>query len=741
MDVNEAQERFNLRSFEPKTEYSTDEDFIINDFYSPCLKLSTKYDRAVGYFRANIYRELGVDLLNFAKRGGKIRLICSPDIPKNDEEAAREGYDLRGKRTQIEQEISLIHILQEMAKYPKERDCLDMLRLLIEKNSMELYIATRPGGIYHRKIGVFYDTNNNYISFSGSGNETQRAISEIEDWANDEEFDVYRSWGNEFERHKALVKVKYFEKLLNSKTKTKVRPLNTIEREEIMKFRSHQNFDACLPGAQERSLRKLIVKEPISTYGKFEAFINGRKVKPYYFQQNAIEHWELKNNIGMLSMATGTGKTITALFAISRFIREGRLIVIIVPSKILIDQWKSNITDFFPSVPILIAGGGYDWKINTMKRIFVQKIEQPRIILTTMATASSPDFISFLNQAIDAVLVVDEAHRIGSPQYRNILKNLNFKEKLGLSATPERLFDDEGNKVITDTFGTEPVYLLPIWGKVKLSKDDEEEIPILGNFLSKYYYYFEKINLTANEQKEWDEITQEAKQFIGRHPDALKETGSEKDKQRLDLYYIQRSRILKKAQGKIQIASKVIMEKYNDQSRWIVYCEDEEQMNAVASTIRLQNKNLTVLNYHSKMNENERDRTLEFFERNPSVIVSIRCLDEGVDIPIVNGALILASSTNPRQYIQRRGRVLRKAKTKGIAIIIDALVLPEMKDNDDYQPIIKSELSRAWNFAQHAENSEITHELWELGIKYGADLNNDGSLSFNEVSTEEENGI
>lgn len=734
---NKSERDCDLRKFTPKPEYNTEDDCIVKDFYAPCLARSVKYDRAVGYFRANIYRELGEDLLMFAKRGGKVRLICSPDIPKPDEEAAREGYELRGKRTEIDQDITLLQILRTMSKNPKERDCLDMLRLLIEKGSMELFVATRPGGIYHRKVGVFYDTCGNYIAFSGSGNETQRAVSEIEDWANDEEFDVYMSWGTEFESLKANSKAKYFERLLSIGTSnTKIRPLNTVEREEISKYRSHSDFDDCLSGARERSTIKTASKP--NTNSKFETVKNGRKVKPYYYQQLAIEEWNKNQNVGMLSMATGTGKTFTALFALNELLRSGRLAVIVVPSKLLLEQWTDNITEFYPGIPLLLAGGSNNWRGNSMKRIFISNIKQPKIILATMATAASPDFIAFLKQSNNPILVADEAHRIGSPKYRTILNEIKFKERLGLSATPERLFDEEGNEAIMKAFGEKPVYLLPLFGKVKLSEEDEEEIPILGNFLTKYNYYFNTVNLTLEEQQKWNEITIEIKRFFGSHPELIQDGGSARDQERLELLYINRSRILKKAVGKIDIACKAITEKYDEGSRWIIYCEDEEQMNSVAEAIRERHRNLAVLIYHSNMNEAERDRTLQYFERHPSVIVSIRCLDEGVDIPNVDGALILASSTNPRQYIQRRGRVLRKARGKRIATIIDALVLPETPDEDEQMPVVRSELSRAWNFAKHAENSEITHELWKIGIRYGADLINDEDISFSDEEETEE---
>ncbi len=732
-----SKKKYDLREFEPKSEYNTEDDLIVKDFYSPCLTHSIKYDRAVGYFRANIYRELGEDLLFFAKKGGKVRLICSPDMPELDEKAAREGYDLRGKRSKVDQEISLLYIIRKMAKHPKERDCLNMLRLLIEKESMDLFVATRPGGIYHRKVGVFYDSIGNYISFSGSGNETQRAVSEIEDWANDEEFDVYRSWGTEFEIHKAESKMKYFQKLLKGKTsKTKIRPLNEIEREEILKYRSFSNFDDCLPGAIQRG-KKDNKSKNIKTK-KYEAKINGRKIKPYYYQRLAIEKWENNNNIGMLSMATGTGKTITALFAIKKFINEGRLILIVVPSKLLLNQWKKNIDGFYPNTPLLLAGGGYNWRNNKLKRIFISNINKPKIILATMATASSKDFISFLKKAKNPMLIADEAHRIGSPKYRKLLNFIQFNEKMGLSATPERLFDNIGNEAIIKNFGEKPVYHLPIGGKVKLSEDDEEETAILGKFLTKYNYYFDTVKLNSNEQAEWNKITVDIKNFLIKHLELIKGDGSEKDQRKLELMYINRSRLLKKAEGKIDLACRAIKENYRSDSNWIIYCEDEEQMNAVASALRQENKDLSILIYHSNMDNSERERTLQYFERHPSIIVSIRCLDEGVDIPIVDGALILASSTNPRQYIQRRGRVLRRSKGKRIAIIIDALILPDISSENDQMPIIRSELSRAWNFAKNAENSEITHELWKIGIKYGADLIKDNEISFIEEDLEEE---
>ena len=705
-----------LQDIELKPEYNTEDDDIINDLYSPCLSVSKRYDRAVGYFRANIYRELGEALLDFAISGGRVRIVCSPDIPAKEEETAREGYELRGHRSSREIETSLVELFEVMSRDPKELDCLNMLRVLIENGSLDLYIAVKFGGIYHRKIGIFYDSHENMVVFSGSGNETQRAVSSIEDWSNDEEFDLYKSWGSEFESSKALRKALYLERLFDGGTKnTRVRAINDLERNALAKYRSYSNLEDCRKGAKMRDMQR---KKQQSS----------NAISLYYYQTQAIEAWESAGRLGILSMATGTGKTITALSAISKLIREGRTILILVPSRILLSQWKDNIIKLYPDVPLLLAGGGHNWKNNIAKRMFISNYPQPRIILATMSIASTKDFIEYFSQAENPILIADEVHRLGSTTNRIILQ-LNFKEKLGLSATPERLFDQEGDEALKAVFGCTPIYDLPLSGKVKLSRNDDKEIPILGKFLSYYDYDFEIVNLTEEEQNQWNKITSEIARII---PLRLKQNEDFKftnDKKLLNLF-IRRARIQKNSQAKIECACRVIKEKYPENGRWIIYCDNFKQMEAIANILRINIKYVPILIYHSEMSQADKDLTLKHLESQPGIIVSIRCLDEGVDIPAVDGALILSSSTNPREYIQRRGRVLRKAKGKKKALIIDTIVLP-MPDSkhSDFLPMVRSELARAWEFAKLADNKDVPHRLWRLCEEDGVDLNSDAQLS------------
>lgn len=726
MDIQETRhnnEKVGLKNIILKSEYNTDDDDIIADLYRPCLENSDNYDRAVGYFRANIYQELGEDLLNFVIKGGKVRIVCSPHIPEPDEMAAREGYTLRGTRSSNEVQMDLIRILEYMSNHPKDLDCLEMLRLLIEKGSLELYVAVRPGGIYHRKIGMFSDKHGNKIVFSGSGNETLPAIGAIEDWVNDEDFDVYRNWGNTFEVYKAGIKEQHLINLLSGRSgRTKVRPLNEIEQEYLNRFRSYNNFEDCRSGARERTLF-------------FKKETKESRITPYFFQKEAIDAWKKAGMVGMLSMATATGKTYTALFAIEQLLKQGKPILIVVPTTILLNQWHKNISTIYPNVPVFLAGGKHNWRSQANKRIFISDLKISRIILSTMATAASNDFLEFLGQANNLVLIADEAHRLGSPTYRKIL-NLNYFAKLGLSATPERLFDTEGSEALINAFGEKHVYYLPIESRVRLSIDNEKEVPILGHFLSRYNYCFYTVHLEKNEQEKWDELTSKISRLYAQFKSRESRNDETETDSGIKLLLIQRARIIKKAQNKINVISGIIRERYPSNGRWIVYCEDEIQLNSVISILRKEHQQKVILKYHSMMHQSDRDNSIKYFVNNPSIIVSIRCLDEGVDVPQADGAIILASSSNPRQYIQRRGRVLRKGINKEKSSIIDVLVLPTYTELDTHHSIVKGELARAWNFAQNAMNRDVTHELWKICVNYNVDIEIDAKNGIEDVDLE-----
>lgn len=211
-----------------------------------------------------------------------------------------------------------------------------------------------------------------------------------------------------------------------------------------------------------------------------------------------------------------------------------------------------------------------------------------------------------------------------------------------------------------------------------------------------------------------------------------KNKSDNQENEAIDLLLIKRSRIIKKAENKIKIVTKILEERYPSSGKWLVYCEDKDQLSLVSKEIASNFPNIVALQYYNDTSPEKRDMVLKYFESNPSIIVSIRCLDEGANIPAADGAIILASSSNPRQYIQRRGRVLRTAKGKKHATIIDVLVLPKEEDPQVPFSIVKGELARAWNFARNAQNKEMSHELWKKCLEYAVNIEEDAKVGLEE---------
>jgi len=182
--------------------------------------------------------------------------------------------------------------------------------------------------------------------------------------------------------------------------------------------------------------------------------------------------------------------------------------------------------------------------------------------------------------------------------------------------------------------------------------------------------------LNEQEASEYAEFTRKIRVLGRRRADEDKSSEGDRKKELLKLLLVRRAAIIKSAVQKVEVATNVIAERYSPKGRWIVYCQDENQLNAVAKELRLRNKHTSILTYHSKMSQSEREMVLNLFEKEPSLIISIRCLDEGVDIPTADGALILASSMIPRIYSEE-GKSSEEGDGKNVAQIIDVLVLPD----------------------------------------------------------------
>lgn len=675
-----------------KTDYRTGRDDPVEDFYEPCLRVSNRYSRAVGYFRSSIFIITGESVIDFVKNGGKIRLVCSPELTIGDIQAIE-----RGQKTQ--QEISLEKLsieIDEMISESNENYSVNVLATLVRVGVLEIKIAIRESGrgIYHEKLGIFQDTESNIVSFIGSANETFNAWHAS---GNFEAIEVFCSWHGGSEGDRSKRHLQDFEDIWLDVS----RGIKTIDMPDALRDKILTIADDNIEKIDLDKLRKR--KASITTHHQKTKKIDN--LLPH--QKNAIKLWKEAGYRGIFEHATGSGKTVTALGAINEHVSAGHPALVLVPSQLLLKQWIGEATEEIEGCTWLAAGAGNNgWKKNNRLKNFLSGVtpNEKRIVIATMQTASTDEFLEQIPSNTNLMIVGDEVHQIGSNANSKAL-SIKANKRLGLSATPIRYGDPEGTQKIFDYFGNVLPPVITLYDAIQAGR------------LVDYEYFPHIINLTAEEAEEWKKLSSDIRREIAIHSS---EEGGIRISNRAKMMLIQRSRIAKKSVVKISLAANVIKENYSEGERWLVYCEDQEQLKDVTEAIK--KIGIAPLVYYSDM-EGDSEQTLKLFQMQGGVLVSIRCLDEGIDIPSISHALILASSQNPRQFIQRRGRVLRKHHSKVFAAIHDAIVVPVSLDDEPEQfSLLKSELIRAHEFSSHALNRSAGEALTIIGSKLGINL-------------------
>ncbi len=664
-----------------KTEYRSLKEDSVSDFYRPCLLNSVNYKRAVGYFQSTVYNVIGTSIVEFARRGGRTELICSPELSEEDIDSIALGYarksDVVGDR--------LLQQIEELLAAEETAFNTRVLATLISVGALEIKVAVRADrkGLYHEKIGVFSDGIGNAVSFKGSANETW---SGWHPQGNFESIEVFCSWRGGLEAERVKKHTAHFDALWAE---------DDLDI-EVFSF----------PTEAVAHLKKAAFKDLDAMHPKDIPPSEKRRTSLPH-QDAAVSAWLSRGGRGIFEHATGSGKTFTALMVIRRHIEAGKPALVVVPSRLLLDQWASEIKDEISEAALLLAGGGNNaWRAPHRLRGLTgpDTAHGGRIVLATMQTASMAAFRDTIIDGEHLLLVADEVHQIGSPQHTHIM-TLNAGCRLGLSATPIRYGDPEGTRRIFEYFGGIIPPPITLTDAIEASR------------LVPYEYFPHALNLTEEEADEWRNYTDRIRREIARQkPD---DAGVCPLSDKAKMLLIQRSRIAKKAATKVGLACDVLKVHFEKGQSWLVYCEDADQLAQVLAALR--QEGMEPVEYHSKM-EGDRASTMSWFRSFGGILVSIRCLDEGVDIPDVSHALILASSQNPRQFIQRRGRVLRRTADKQVAIVHDTIVAPVSADYEPEQiSLLKSELLRAIEFADHAINKGAGAELRDIAISMGID--------------------
>ncbi|MGL6101517.1 MAG: DEAD/DEAH box helicase family protein [Fusobacteriaceae bacterium] len=645
-----------------KTSYRSDSDNIYCDFLEKCLKNSVSYDRAVGYFTSDSLYLLLEGVENLIKNKGKMRIVTSPMLSEKDVLAIKDSGSTEIINLKIEQELENFY-------KGKKDDITKIFSWLISKNIIEIKIAYQKkcDGIYHEKFGIFRDSEKNKIAFSGSVNETIGGISR-----NFESIDVYSSLDGVRELERIQNKEKDFENLWINKTNK----IEVINIDEAIK-----NKIVSLAPSDIEIEQILKIKEN-------KEKINGLKhpewLKIREYQNDAFEAWKFKEYKGILEMATGSGKTLTALNIMTEVSKNKRMFFIVVcPQTYLVRQWAEEIREFGVKA-VICNSENKNWKDQINNKIFLlnENVLDVAVAVVTNKTLQNASFLRAIKRVKkEKMIVIDECHNIGSFSFEEFLQKdelQNMSMKLGLSATPDRQGDQKGNEIIEKYLG-EIVF--------KFSLEDA----IKGDFLTNYKYYPYLVTLTEDEEREYIELSKK----IASMSSFKSENSIEKKKESTarEMLLFKRARLLNLTNSKIEKLLEIIEE---ESSNNLIYVgagkskseEEDGEKKFIDRTIDVLSNNLDfkVMKFTSMESKDERIEVIEKFKNKEiNAVVAIKCLDEGINIPSIERAYILGSTGNYREYVQRRGRILRKSFNKSIAEIYDFLVVP--RSYYSYQPV------------------------------------------------------
>ncbi|MDH7576987.1 MAG: DEAD/DEAH box helicase family protein [Bacillota bacterium] len=672
--------------------YDSEQYDLIRDLQVPLLAHSRDYLRGVGFFTSGWLRLAAQGVVSFVEAGGKARVVVSPILEASDWEALKLG---EAAKTNNVLRAILRRNIENLAK-SLDKDTCNALAWMVADDVFEFRFAIprdkETAGNYHDKVAVFTDVNGDQVVIHGSLNDS--VVGSL----NGEAFSVFKSWEPGqyayVDMHRSRL-----EALWNDRNrKFHVCCIPEAIREEFIKLRS----------TSERPYRFPSVA------------VTGSGVLPhcnielYDYQKLAIKKWNEAGHRGVFEMATGTGKTYTSLAAATQvFENHGRLaMIVLVPYLHLLEQWGRSCREFGFN-PILCSSQHSRWEIAVRAAVqdFKLGVRSNICVLAVHKTASLDKFAAALRNLplADTLLIGDEVHALGAPNLRSALLE-RAGMRLGLSATPRRWFDEEGTEAIFRYFG-------PVCFEYPLEQ-------AIGNFLTPYEYYPQLVSLTDNEIDQYEELTHRILTI------ALAGKVDEDIKQKLLALLLERSRIIYAAQAKLpallSLLRKIIAEhiQANEEPRGIlIYCSPGHHKEVLQ---RVSGTGLRCHEFVHSVSLPEREKLLQQFASGDiQALIAIRCLDEGVDVPSTRMAFIMASSTNPREFVQRRGRILRLAPNKDRAMIYDFLVVPPL-DRIDMRlradlSVLQREMPRFVEYASLASNefyarSTVSEILDKLGM-------------------------
>lgn len=677
-----------LKNYAWKDRYTTCDD-ILDSFYNQALKRSRYYYRIAGYFSSSSIAVACNGFSYFVENGEKIFMIIGNSISASDIDAIRNGKT--SKEDLLRKKWS--DCLVELKENPWANGRFKALAWLLAHDKLELKIGmntTSDGEIipseksyFHEKIIIFEDYEGNRLHTEGSINETARGWKE-----NRESFSVHRSWIEGQSGHIDSAKVEFDNLWDNNDKFSRVFNIPEALKKDIISFAD----------PEPPPLENFICVAPK------ENLTNEIKLRKY--QQEAIEAWKNSGKCGILEMATGTGKTITGLYAVRSDFDNGNLLVIVVPQKELVIQWIHQCNRIFGDIHILECHSESTWK-DEIRRFINLSRSRPSVIIVLKDTFRGALFQENIKRrAKNIILLIDEVHEMGSEKTKEIFKELGeIPFRLGLSATPNR-WDEAGNLAIQDFFMHErPVYTFDLNDAIKPKEGYEKS-------LCDYNYHLLECSLNEDELDEYRKYTDEISKEMAKMKDNESFVSFCNSNEKLKILINNRANITKGCKARLDVVFEIVEENIDKLNKCIIYCNNIKEIKEV--TLKLVHMGYDAVEYHSQLPMDQRENNLNSFRFGVSrFIVAVKCLDQGIDIPMCDSAIITSSSQNPREYIQRRGRILRLYGEDKIAEIFDIVVLPYSRNDlergfEFIDPtaaqVIRKQLNRVKLFTESAKN-------------------------------------
>ena len=675
--------------------YMLPNDSLGEEVLIPAFGRAKQVDCMAGFFSSAVLASLAPGLATYlAESKRSLRMVISPVLRTEDQAAIEEGVKAQDEVAAglLDEMLLTEDLLQQYT--------LRCLAWLVRDRRLDIHVVLMKDAIFHPKVWLF-QSGEDMVVVHGSSNATLGGLTR-----NIEQMTVSRSWQDATQRYLAdRLSQEFSDYWHGHSDNCVVVPLPEATKRKLLA--TYASGPTPTEGELRRLYRRASGHEELDATTVLESSEEPSfdippwmhyEEGPFAHQGKAVAAWCEAGYRGVLEMATGSGKTFTSLIAAHRLYKQHHplLIVVATPRIPLVQQWCGEVEVFGLRPQSFAPNAGARGRARHLQRLKRRVQLGPldvHVLVVSHDTLCMADFLENIEGfPCERLLIADEVHNLGRKQFRDA-PPIFFKHRLGLSATPIRQYDEEGTEAIADFFG-------PAVFRFGL----EEAI---GRCLVPYDYFVHPVDLSEQELETWRELTERIRERSARLGEASRD-----DEQLLRLKVFRR-RVLETAAGKLE-KLRVLLDTAGPRTlrHTLVYTsgKDPDQLDTTNAILMERGVAFRQVTAEESGHRGLTHRILGSFAAGDiGVLTAKLVMDEGVNIPQIRRAYFLASTTVERQWVQRRGRLLRKCDEIGKthAEIHDFIALPPAVGealDQDVKDLVASELDRARAFAGLSRN-------------------------------------